>query len=726
MANSTTAAVAASKLGYRPVPIRSNDKRPPLGSWTALQIPDDELVERFTAWAEDGSANIGLILGIPSGGLIDVDLDHPKTRRLKEHFLPPTPMRSGRAGRPDSHYWYQVDGAVPSTRQYLMPTIDGKRGAVIVELRSTGSQTVIPPSIHPTGESYRWSGKPFGGAEGPSHHDGRKLIVQVASLALGVVLLDHWPTRGSRHEAYLALAGGLLRSPVGVHPFWERNLPALISALAEATLDDDGPDVRVREVMGTTLARLRAADRNTTGLPRLGEIIGEEHVRRIRELIAEIEQAAGYQSRQAPLVSPDLRDEPSEHDELYDEAAALPAENNDPLEQREATWQPVYLMPYLTGDVQTISPTVLKRDDGQPLLYAGRTNMLAGSSESAKSWIALKACGQEMAEGARVVYIDFEDEPILTIERLRLLGVGSDTIRDQFIYIRPEEPHALLQRSRWGDPNPTERGQFNRALFEKALEDADPTLIVADGMTVLYRLHGLDTNATGDTDVISSFLKTLTRNGRSTVIVIDHTPKNSQKGALPVGSQHKESMIQGTMLQAWPKTQPAPGRIGEIELIVLKDRPGKVRASAPGDKKIQTIAIVTMDSRQPGHTKMTIAPPPDPLVTAQQGHVDLSGNRDAERAQKFRDQEDNIKAVYGGEIDRMLSKTEIMRATSYGRDAVEKAIARLVHQGWLYQDGRGNQIKYGLSVGDAKYSDSDAAPPPDAPDAADPGPVQTP
>ena len=32
------------------------------------------------------------------------------------------------------------------------------------------------------------------------------------------------------------------------------------------------------------------------------------------------------------------------------------------------------------------------------------------------------------------------------------------------------------------------------------------------------------------------------------------------------------------LLQAWPLKQPMPGAVGEIELVVLKDRPGQVTA----------------------------------------------------------------------------------------------------------------------------------------------------
>src|SRR5690606_26032512 len=111
---------------------------PGITAWTHLRWDSDDLTgvaEKFDEWADTGSGNLGLALGEASGGLIDIDLDHPRTARLKDHFLPRTPMRSGRAGRPNSHYWYLVEGSLPGTRRYKMGD-----GSVSVELRSTGAQ----------------------------------------------------------------------------------------------------------------------------------------------------------------------------------------------------------------------------------------------------------------------------------------------------------------------------------------------------------------------------------------------------------------------------------------------------------------------------------------------------------------------------------------------------------------------------------------------------------
>src|SRR5690625_5423037 len=126
-------------------------------------------------------------------------------------------------------------------------------------MRSTKSHTVIPPSTPPSGGRYTWEDEPWGGESGPKVIDGRLLALQVATLGLAAVLIENWPGAGGRKEAYLALAGSLLRyGDAGVHPFWERSLRALIRALADATHDDDGEATRLSDDMDATIHRVRA------------------------------------------------------------------------------------------------------------------------------------------------------------------------------------------------------------------------------------------------------------------------------------------------------------------------------------------------------------------------------------------------------------------------------------------------------------------------------------
>lgn len=181
------AAVDAYRRGYTPLPVLDGAKRPSIATWQRVRWPspvtdDGERIvrEQFEEYAGSGATNVGVSLGEASGMLIDVDVDHPAAMRVKDYFLPRTRARHGRATAPASHYWYVAsEGTLPGTRRFKIPGEDGT-ATVSVELRTTGSQTVLPPSVHPgTGEVYEWVDAPWGGRGGPAVVDGRVLTVQV-------------------------------------------------------------------------------------------------------------------------------------------------------------------------------------------------------------------------------------------------------------------------------------------------------------------------------------------------------------------------------------------------------------------------------------------------------------------------------------------------------------------------------------------------------------------
>ena len=754
------AACDAYRRGLTPIPLPRHSKSPNITGWTDIRWPDpeydagegEELVRKtFADQIDQGSSNLGVILGEPSGNLVDVDLDHPAVQRLKGMLLPPTEAIHGREGSPSSHYWYRVtDDTLPPTRRLRIPAPDG--GTVVsVEIRGTGAQTVIPPSIHPdTGEEYEWEGEPWGGAAGPTVIDGNVLLAQVTLLGLCAVLLEAWPKKGGRHDAYVALAGGLLRygESATVHPFWEKNAGLVIRTLAIATHDEEGPGKREAEAIASTARRLREGGQ-AVGFTRLAEYIGEESVQIVERLVRDAEAAAGFEpdiagdrpewakkwdkmtielstsakteftssgERSLGQLSPDSDDsEPDVEDPPHEEGGA--SEALDPLDARASSWSPVDLEPYLSGKVQVPDPEVCRRNDGRSLMYRGRVNMLFGSSESAKSWIAMAICLQEIESGGRALYLDFEDEPVQTLNRLRLLGAVDDDLRAQFSYIRPEGPLADMQRSRWGKDQPTRSGEFAQDQFDMALKTLDPDIIVADGMTALYGLHGLDANDAVSTDVITSWLKRLTRNGRSTVIIIDHQPKSADKGSMPIGSQHKVAMVQGTLLQVWPIKQPMPGAVGEMELVVLKDRPGQVRAHSQktgGRGKAQVAGVVTLDSRTEGHSSLVITPPrrtptggggqlnaegEDVNDVEERVEIDLTEMTAAmEKMAREQDEEETVLSVYGGEVGREARASDIYLIVSeeLSRDKARAALERLVRRGWLTKAGERGGTTYTL------------------------------
>jgi hypothetical protein len=183
---------------------------------------------------------------------------------LADHFLPDTDSEFGRRGKRRSHWLYFGDPLV-ETAQFQ--DVDG---TMLVELRSTGVQTVLPPSTHPSGESIKWE------QEGdPAVIDGPTLRSHVARLAAAALLVRHWPAEGSRQDAAPALAGGLLRGG------WEEEEASeFVSIVAEA----EGDEETAKRAKATEYtARRMGHDRPVTGWPRLAELVGKEVTRRVRE-----------------------------------------------------------------------------------------------------------------------------------------------------------------------------------------------------------------------------------------------------------------------------------------------------------------------------------------------------------------------------------------------------------------------------------------------------------
>jgi len=129
--------------GWMPVPVPRGKKKPVSDDWPKLRLTEADLPEHFS-----NGSNVGLILGEASGGLVDGDLDCDEARDMAPQYLPSTPAKTGRPSAPESHWWYYAE--VPRTRQFRDPVTK----EMIIELRSTGGQTIVGPSIHPEGEQY--------------------------------------------------------------------------------------------------------------------------------------------------------------------------------------------------------------------------------------------------------------------------------------------------------------------------------------------------------------------------------------------------------------------------------------------------------------------------------------------------------------------------------------------------------------------------------------------
>ena len=189
------------RRGLAVVPIPEGRKRPVIPAWQTLRLRLEDLDDHFNGRPQ----NVGILLGEPSGWVVDVDLDAPEAVELGPRFLPAT-LRSGREGAPRSHWWYRSEGA----RTEKWKDTDG---ATLVELRSTGCQTVVEPSTHPDGDRYLWhhEADPPGGHAGITQVTREGLVRACRSLATAALVARRLPPVGGRHDFALALAGSCSR-----------------------------------------------------------------------------------------------------------------------------------------------------------------------------------------------------------------------------------------------------------------------------------------------------------------------------------------------------------------------------------------------------------------------------------------------------------------------------------------------------------------------------------
>ena len=202
--SSAKAAARYIERGWAPVPIPARQKGPQISDWQHLRIGLEDVPRYF-----NNGQNVGIITGKASGWLVTVDLDCPEAVALAGRFLEPT-LTGGRESVPDGHWWYIAPGVEHREFEGIPKTASE---GTILELRSTDHQTVVEPSVHPSGERYRWSRS---GLE-PLEIDAEELARAAERLAVSALIACHLPESrergggGGRYHYALALSGYLLR-----------------------------------------------------------------------------------------------------------------------------------------------------------------------------------------------------------------------------------------------------------------------------------------------------------------------------------------------------------------------------------------------------------------------------------------------------------------------------------------------------------------------------------
>jgi len=242
---------------WKVVPIRPNKKVPRRKEWQNERIKESEISDYF----REGD-NIGILWGKPSHWVIDVDLDCNEAVALAPSFLPETGRVYGRESRQSSHYVYESKGA--KSMKFNDPESLDPKKACLLELRSTGLQSIVPPSIHPRGERIRW------GKRGePARVSPDELGIRLGKLATAVLLARRW-TWGKRNEIVLSLSGALLRAG------WKKE--KIIQFVEAIVLAAGDKELKKRAAaVEATWEKLTNGEK-VTGIPRLAELIGEKTV----------------------------------------------------------------------------------------------------------------------------------------------------------------------------------------------------------------------------------------------------------------------------------------------------------------------------------------------------------------------------------------------------------------------------------------------------------------
>jgi hypothetical protein len=238
--------------GWQPIPVRPRSKKPVRDAWQLERWTERDLPEQFSA-----DKNIGLLLGAPSNGLVDLDLDCSAAVALGSLMLPATGFKSGRPSKPFSHFWYSGN-PVPEHRKF-----EDVDGTCLLELRTVG-QTVVPPSLYEgNGEQLVWHE-----SEGtPATIAGSELSRVAEEMAAAALTVRHYPRAGSRHEFALSFSGFLLNQGWDVD-----RVRQFVEVTAKAASDEEWQD-RVKCVQ-TSAERLQAGEKTLGGM-RLREIWGE-------------------------------------------------------------------------------------------------------------------------------------------------------------------------------------------------------------------------------------------------------------------------------------------------------------------------------------------------------------------------------------------------------------------------------------------------------------------
>lgn len=667
------AALAFAKAGCSVVPAAMNGSKAPIGTWKKYQSHTANEAQ-IRQWFTPLQTGLGVITGTVSGNLEMIEMEgravaenlHVEVKEIAYNsglqeiwdaiatgYMEKTPSGG-------IHILYRIaDADVPGNTKLARRPGENGGVDVLAETRGEGGFVVVAPShgqVHPSGGAWElWRGGP---ATIPTlTWEQRCAIIAcfkaldampTASTAIdaispreqsqGVSPGDDFNDRASWDEILLPLGWSKVFVS-GVTTYWRR--PGKSVGISATTGRNDGDNLYVFTT-STTFEAERPYSKWAayTHIHFHGDFkASARHLRTMGYGSIAVVQEQGQMPTQAPTEvsaistdsgNADLSQEPEQvrsREEIEFEyqlqQARIRQKVKQVLEQEsgvpdfdeshfaDSSWKPVDFAPFINGTHDPIKPSLLKRADGQFLLYPGKVHSFYGESESGKSWVAQYVAAQELIAKRKVIYIDFESDAFDLYKRLLLLGVSNEEISSHWTYIKPESARNIF------DP-------YWRAILEPGT-----SLVVIDGVTEALTMWGGETK---DNDSITRWMRDFPRKiaGESgaAVVQIDHVTKNAEtRGRFAIGGQAKLATVDGAAYLIEPLEAVAPGRVGQLTMRVTKDRPGYIRSISGFYRKsdrTQEATCITIDSVNPSAINFTLSKPLEEEEIVQQREDRLS------------------------------------------------------------------------------------------------------
>lgn len=237
--------------------------------------PDDETFRGW--WRDHPDSNIAIRTGSPTKTVVVRVLD-PIAARVAINLLPTTYMTCGNYSSGPDQYFY-CPSLLPTSARFTAPD-----GTPLMEILSTGSFAIVPPSIDHKGEPIFWDDVD----EEPEGVTRGRLEQCVKLVAACTTLAQSWPEGALRQDCVVAVAETLLWGGEQVS-----FVQSFVGIAAFAVEDDEWGDRSQVEAIAASVASSLTEQPPTNANEKLATIIGADQTNYIVELLGLIPASDG-------------------------------------------------------------------------------------------------------------------------------------------------------------------------------------------------------------------------------------------------------------------------------------------------------------------------------------------------------------------------------------------------------------------------------------------------